>query len=80
MNEPSSCNMHLVPRNQNLYHQRQARVKLQFALHLLLLTILQLYHLLPLSPPVVTLIACSLNAWYASCCKVPLHFFLGAVL
>ena len=49
-------------RNQNLCH-RQAWVKLQLALHLLLLTILQLYtsHLhSPLQS--VTLLACSLDA------------------
>ena len=38
------------PKNQNLCHQYQAWVKLQLALHLLLLTILQFYHLPP--PPV----------------------------
>ena len=59
-----SVNVHLVPaRNQNLCHQCQAWVNLQLTLHLLLLTILQLYHLPP--PPLlqsVTLLACSLDA------------------
>ena len=36
------------------FHQPQVRVKLQLALHLLLLTILQLYHLPPPSPPPVS--------------------------
>ena len=41
-------NTHLVPaRNQNTCHQCQAWVKLQLALCLLLLTILQLYHFPP---------------------------------
>ena len=44
------ANVHLVPtRNQDLCHQCQLWVKLQLALRLLLLTILQLYHLPPAS-------------------------------
>ena len=39
-------------------HQCQAWVKLQFALHLLLLTILQLYHLSPPLPPPVRNSSC----------------------
>ena len=70
--------MHLVPaRNQNLCHQRQAWVKLQLGFHLLLLTIVQLYHLpLPLPPPVSNS-SCPFT-WcqhlYASCCTVLLYF------
>ena len=47
-------NMHLVSaRNQNLCRHPQVWVKLRLALHLLLLMILQLYHLShPLLPPV----------------------------
>ena len=50
-------------RNQNLCHQRQVGVKLQLALRLMLLTILQLCHLPPPPHPrSVTLLACSLDA------------------
>ena len=51
--------VHLVPaRNQNLCHQRQKWVKWQLALHLLLLMILQLYHLPPPLPPPVSNSSC----------------------
>ena len=47
-------NMHLIPaRYQDLCHQHQAWVKLQLALHLLLLPIIQLYRLLPPLPPLM---------------------------
>ena len=63
-------------KNEKLYH-RQAWVKLQLSLHLLLLTILQIYPLPPLLPSPV-----SNSSWLftwcqplcASCCTVLLHF------
>ena len=72
------ANVHLVPaRSQNLCHQGQAWVKLQLALHLLLLTILQLCHLLPPLPPPVSNSSCLFTRCqppYASCCTVLLYF------
>ena len=70
--------MHWVPaRNQNLCHQRQVWVKLQLALHLLLLMILHLYHLPPSFPPAVNNSSC-LFTWcqplYATCCTILLYF------
>ena len=62
------------PKNQNLCHQYQAWVKLQLALHLLLLTILQFYHLPP--PPVSNsscLFTCC-QPLYVSCYTVLLYF------
>ena len=57
-------------RNQILWHQYQAWVKLQLALHLLLLMILHLYHLLSLLHPPVSSCSC-LFTWcqslYARC-------------
>ena len=57
-------------------HECQAWVKLQLALHLLLLTILQLWHL-PLCLPPPASNSC-LFTWcqplYASCCTVLLYF------
>ena len=53
--------------NQNVCHQRQVWVKLQLALLLLLLTILQLYHLPPLLPPPVSDSSC-LFAWCQPLC------------
>ena len=44
----------VLARNQNPCHQHQAWVKLQSALHLLLLTILQLCHLVPPLPPPIS--------------------------
>ena len=61
--------------NQNLCHQHPVCMKLQLALCLLLLTILQLSHRSPLLPPPVTHLACSLDASpCASCCTVLLYF------
>ena len=64
-------------RNQNLCHQYQASVKFELALHLLLLTILQLYHLPPPRPPPDSNSSC-LSTWcqplYASSCTVLLYF------
>ena len=55
--------MHLLPaKNQNLCHPFQGWVKLQLALHLLLLKILQLYHFSPPLLPPITLLDHSLNA------------------
>ena len=63
-------------RNQNLCHQCQAWVKLQLALCLLLLMILQFDNLLPPLLPLVSN-SSSLLTWcqplYASCCIVLLH-------
>ena len=72
--EPSSCK---PSKMQTCIHQRQVWVKLQFALHLLLLTILQLHHLPPpLSPPVRS--SSCLFTWcqplYTSCCTALLYF------
>ena len=84
--------MHLVPaRNQNLCYQGQEWVKLQLALHLLWMTILQLYHLPPPVPASVSNSSC-LFTWcqplYASCytvlfkvlyCKIKNVFFISCV-
>ena len=70
--------LHLVPaRNQNLCHQHQAWVKLQLALCLLLLTILQIYHLPPLLPPAVgnsSRLFTRCQPLDASCYALPLYF------
>ena len=63
-------------RNPNLCHQHQAWVKLQLAFHLLLVMILQLYHL----PPPLSLVSNSsclftpCQPLCASCCMVLLYF------
>ena len=57
--------------------QHQAWVRLQLALHLLLLMVLQLYHLPPPSPPPVSNSSCLFTRCqplYASCCTVLLYF------
>ena len=63
-------------RCEHAFHQHQAWVKLQIALHLLLLMILQLYHLPPPVPPPFSNSSC-LFTWcqppYASCCTVLLY-------
>ena len=60
-------------RDQNLCHQHPVCVKLQLALCLLLLVVLQLYHLPPLLPPPVSNSSC-LFIWcqppYTSCWTV----------
>ena len=62
-----------LARNQTLCHQCQMWVNLQFALLLILLMILQLYHLLPPLAPPVSNSSC-LFTWcqplYVSCCVV----------
>ena len=71
----SPLHSNLQVANQNPCHQRQAWVKLQLALHLLLLTNLQLCHLPPPFPPAVSNSSC-LFTWcqllYASCCTTVL--------
>ena len=55
------------------FHRRQAWVQLQLALRLLLLTILQLYHLPTPLPPPVSNSSCLFTRCqplYASCCTV----------
>ena len=63
-------------RFEHVFHHHQAWVKLQLALHLLLLRILQLYPLPPPLPPPVSNSSC-LFTWcqplYASCCTVLLY-------
>ena len=59
------------------FHQHQAWVKLQLVLRLLLLTILQLYHLPPPFPPPVSnssFLFTRCQPLYASCCTVLLYF------
>ena len=66
-----------LARNQNLCHQRQAWVKLQLALRLLSLMILQLYHPPPPFPPPVSNSSCLFTRCqplYANCCTVLLYF------
>ena len=61
----------------NLCHQNQAWVKLQLALHLLLLIIFHLYPLPPLLPQVSNF-SCLFIRWqtlYASWCTILLYFF-----
>ena len=48
-------------KNQKLCHQHQAWVKVQPALHLLLLTILQLCHFPQLLPPLISNLSCLLT-------------------
>ena len=65
-------------RCERVFHQCCAWVKLQLALHLLLLTILQLNHLPPLLPPTVCNSSCLFTQCppqYASCCTVTTVFF-----
>ena len=60
-----------------VFHQRQAWVKLQPALRLLLLMILQLYHLPPPLPSPVSNSSClftQCQPLYARCCAVLLYF------
>ena len=64
-------------RCERAFHQRQVWVKLQLALHLLLLMILQLCHLPPPLPPPVSNSSClftQCQPLYASCCTVLLYF------
>ena len=56
---------------ERMFHQHQAWVKLQLALHLLLLMLLQLYHLPPPLAPLVSNCSClftQCQSLYASCC------------
>ena len=60
-------------RCERAFHQHQAWVKLQLGLCLLLLTILQLYHLPPPLPPPISNSSCLFTRFqplYASCCTV----------
>ena len=64
-------------RCKRVFLQRQAQVKLQPALRLLLLTILQLYHLPPPLPPPASNSSCLFRRCqplYASPCTVLLYF------
>ena len=64
-------------KDQNLCHRRQARVKLQLALSLLVLTILHLYHFPPpLSPPVTnsSSLFTHCQPMYAGCCTFVVYF------
>ena len=66
-----------IQRSPSVFHQCQAWVKLQLALHLLLLMILQLYHLPPLLPPPVSNSSCAFTQCqplYADCSDVLLSF------
>ena len=56
-------------RGQRVFHQHQAWMKLQLALHLLLLKILQLCHLWPRLPPPVSNSSC-LHSMPASVCQL----------
>ena len=61
-----------------VFHQCQVWVKLQLALHLLLLMILQLYHLPSSLPPPVSNSSCLFTQCpplYASCCTVTTVLF-----
>ena len=61
----------------NLCHQNQVWVKLQLAIHLLLLIIFHLYPFSPLLPPQVSNFSCLFIRWqtlYASCCTILLYF------
>ena len=67
----------ILARNQNLCHQHQTWVTLQLAFHLLLLTILQLYHLPPSLSPPISNSSCLFTrhqSLYASWCTVFLYF------
>ena len=64
-------------RCERVFHHRQAWVKLQLALCLLLLTILQLYHLPPPLPPPGSSSSCLFTRCQpldASCCTVLLYY------
>ena len=52
------------------FHQPQVRVKLQLALHLILLTILQLYHLPPPPPPPVSSSSLPVHSVPAPVCQL----------
>ena len=54
-------------RCKHAFHQRQERVELQLALHLLSLTILQLCHLLPPLPPPVSSSSCQFTRCQTHC-------------
>ena len=76
---PLHTNLQVVnfQRCERAFHQHQAWVKLQLALRLLLLTILQLYHLPPPLLPPVSNSSCLFTRCqplYASCCTVLLYF------
>ena len=71
-------NMHLFPaRNKSLCHQYRVWVKFQLVLHILLMMILQLYHLPPPFPLPVSNSSClypRCQPLYVSCCTVLLYF------
>ena len=71
--KPSSFRL---PRCKCAFHHRQAWVKLQLALRLLLLMTLQLYHLpAPLPPPVSNFLPFTpCQSLYTSCCTKLLYF------
>ena len=72
--KPSSCSFQRCGR---VFHQHQMWVKLQFALHLLLLMILQLDHITPPLPPPVSNSSClftQCQPLYANSGSILLYF------
>ena len=74
---PTNLQVMNFQRFKTVFHQRQAWVKLQLALRLLLLTILQLCHLPPPLPVPASNSSCLFTRCQpldASCCSVLLYF------